>query len=94
MARERWASTRAAFDFGYGDVNAVEPLADLCTFEVDSENGVATTGEDDYCCACWVRLRLIDGESGNGDVTQADDGTPRNVSAGRGRGVGLGSGRC
>lgn len=77
-----------------GDVSGVEPLADLRAFEIDCENAVAATGEDDDGSAGRVQYGLVDGESGGGDVAQANDGAAGDETVSERRGVSFrGSGR-
>ena len=88
-----WIRTRvgnAVFENQTGNVEAVEPLADLGTFEVDGENAIAASREDNDGGAGGVRCGLINRERWNGDVAEADYGaTGDEVVFGRG-GVGFG----
>ena len=57
-----------------GDVDGVEPGADLCAFEIVGEDLVSSAGEDDDCgVAVGCGVGFVHGEGGLADIGETDD---------------------
>lgn len=77
-----------------GDMNDVEPIADFCTFKVDSENAVSASGENNNRSAGRIFFCSKNSECGMRNVAEADERFAGDEVVLRSRGVHFGRRVC